>query len=83
MLVEVVTLAVPDPLLIAESVMFRLPVRETTTRFALAYGTATGVECVAYSQQQPLQTYDLQGRPVTGILRPGIYISNGKKIIIK
>ena len=66
-----------------EPYTFTAQAGETTTRFALAYGTPTGVKCVAYSQQQPSLLYDLQGRPVTGILRPGIYIKNGKKIIIK
>jgi hypothetical protein len=66
-----------------EPYTFTAQAGETTTRFTLAYGTPTGVKCVAYSQQQPSLLYDLQGRPVTGTLRPGIYIKNGKKIIIK
>lgn len=66
-----------------EPYTFTAQAGETTIRFALAYGTPTGVKCVAYLQQQPSLLYDLQGRPVTGTLRPGIYIKNGKKIIIK
>ena len=77
-----------------EPYTFTTQAGETTTRFALTYSSeATGVSFVATVSQQSGQTYDLQGRLVTprtggdggglGALRPGIYIKNGKKIIIK
>lgn len=34
------------------------------------------------SQQQPQSLHDLQGRPVATPARPGLYIKNGKKVII-
>jgi len=77
-----------------EPYTFTTQAEETTTRFALTYSSeATGVSFVATVSQQSGQTYDLQGRLVTphtggdggglGTPRPGIYIKNGKKIIIK
>ena len=67
-----------------EPYTFTAQAGETTTRFALSYGNeATGVSSVATSSQHSGQTYDLQGRLVKGTPRPGIYIKNGKKIIIK
>ena len=67
-----------------EPYTFTTQAGEITTRFALSYGNApTGVSYVATPSQQSGQTYDLQGRLVTGTPRPGIYIKNGKKVIIK
>lgn len=66
-----------------EPYTFTAQTGEMTTRFSLTYGIPTGVASVATPLQHCEQTYDLQGRPVTGALRPGIYIKNGKKIIIK
>lgn len=70
--------------LATEPYTFTTQAGETTTRFALTYGSApTGVSYVATPSQHSGQTYDLQGRLVTGTPCPGIYIKNGKKIIIK
>jgi hypothetical protein len=71
-----------------EPYTFTAQAGETTTRFALTYGEPTAIHeiresYVPLSEGQEDVYYDLQGRPVTGILRPGIYIKNGKKIIIK
>ena len=66
-----------------EPYTFTAQAGETTTRFALSYNETTAVSSVAIGAQHSGQTYDLQGRLVTGILRSGIYIKNGKKIIIK
>ena len=43
---------------------------------------ATGVECVATKSQQTGTTYDLQGRIVEKAVK-GLYIKDGKKVIIK
>ena len=37
----------------------------------------------AHSQTKPNATYDLQGRRVSGTPRPGIYIRNGRKVVVK
>ena len=54
-----------------------------TRRFSITFGNGTtGIE----SMSVPLQTtvtFDLQGRQVEGRLKPGVYVRNGKKIIIK
>ncbi len=44
---------------------------------------ATGVDSAVKSQQGDGIIYDLSGRKVNRITRPGIYIRNGKKIVIK
>lgn len=48
------------------------------------FGTATGIKQVwnEYSSQ-PASIYDLSGRRINGQLKAGIYIKNGKKIIVK
>lgn len=66
-----------------EPYTFTAQAGETTTRFALTYGEPTAIRETVHCQLSTVNYYDLQGRPVTGILRPGIYIKNGKKIIIK
>lgn len=43
---------------------------------------ATGISEVR-AEDQPRQTYDLLGRPINSPRKPGIYIQNGKKIIIR
>ena len=66
-----------------EPYTFTAQAGETTKRFALTYGEPTSIRETVNSQQSTVNYYDLQGRPATGTLRPGIYIKNGKKIIIK
>ena len=47
-------------------------------------GNATGIQSVAVEKEQKGRVvYDLQGRRVTGKPTPGIYIVNGKKVVIK
>lgn len=46
-------------------------------------GTPTGIEDVNHATtQQPTAIYDLQGRRVSKPMRGGIYIVNGKKVLI-
>ena len=46
-------------------------------------GGATGIEQSTEYRVQSTDIYDLQGRKLDEITRPGVYIVNGKKIIIK
>ena len=67
-----------------EPYTFTTLAEETTTRFALTYGNeSTGISQTVNYQLSTANYYDLQGRLVTGTPRPGIYIKNGKKFIIK
>ena len=44
----------------------------------------TGIgSAIAADTPLPSRLYDLQGRPASSTLRPGLYISGGKKIIVK
>lgn len=70
--------------LATEPYTFTAQAGETTTRFALSYGSeSTGISQTVNRQLSTVNYYDLAGRKVTGSLHPGIYIKNGKKIIIK
>lgn len=54
-----------------------------TRRFSITFNnSATGVSSVEMPAQQT-NTYDLQGRRVTGQLMPGVYVKNGKKVVVK
>ena len=44
---------------------------------------ANGISDMMAQQSDAEQTYDLKGQAVQGNLKPGIYIRNGKKILIK
>ncbi len=47
-------------------------------------GTTTGIEVVESQQDTTDSLYDLQGRSLTkGVRQKGVYIENGKKVIIK
>ena len=53
------------------------------TRSIVGGGNATGIESIHNSQFTIDSYYDLQGRKVTTPNRKGIYIHNGKKVILK
>ena len=54
-----------------------------TRRFSITFGNGTtGVSSVATVSQQSV-TYDLQGRKVKGQLKSGVYVRNGKKVVVK
>ena len=44
---------------------------------------ATGIQSAAIKERQTEQVYDLQGRPVNGQLKKGLYIKNGHKELVK
>jgi arabinan endo-1,5-alpha-L-arabinosidase len=44
---------------------------------------ATGISGVIADSDDGTQTYDLSGRSVASPKKPGIYIKNGKKFIVR
>jgi hypothetical protein len=48
----------------------------------LRFGAFTGVEEVE-TENEKEEIYDLAGRKLDGITRPGFYIVNGKKMLVK
>lgn len=46
-------------------------------------GNLTGVDEVLGDKEQPEGIYDLRGRRIENITAPGIYIVNGKKVLVK
>lgn len=51
--------------------------------FILGGGTSTGIDSIADSMAAQRTVYNLQGQRVSGRLAKGVYIVNGKKVIIK
>lgn len=51
--------------------------------FVLGGGTSTGIDSIADSMAAQRTVYNLQGQRVSGRLAKGVYIVNGKKVIIK
>jgi pectate lyase len=45
--------------------------------------STTGVENIIFNNAQTETIYDLQGRKIRTITNPGLYIINGKKVIVK
>ena len=52
-------------------------------RFILNMSTITSVHSLIERQQQKEQYYDLQGRKVSGNPQKGIYVKNGRKLVVK
>ena len=46
-------------------------------------GSPTGISEIMAQQPRSQQTYDLKGQVVQGTLKPGIYIRNGRKFVVK
>lgn len=56
----------------------------TPAAIKFEFGNATGIkQALNESNTQPTSIYDLSGRRINGQLKTGIYIKNGKKIIVK
>ena len=43
----------------------------------------TGINNIPYSNTDNDITYDLQGRKVNGTLQHGVYIRNGRKVVVR
>jgi len=54
-------------------------------RFSVSFGNSTGVseEIRVKSEESTAPVYDLQGRKVEGKMKPGVYVRNGKKIVVR
>jgi arabinan endo-1,5-alpha-L-arabinosidase len=57
--------------------------RNGVTIWGYCTNPATGIQGLRSSSETSDAVYDLQGRRVTNSLRPGIYIRNGKKFVVK
>ena len=68
-----------------------LPASVAGARTFIGFEESTGVESVAVAQQQSSQIFDLQGRRIessifnvqSSMLKKGLYIVNGKKMLVK
>ncbi len=60
-----------------------VPKSATSTRGFAIGGEATGIEMVSGDDEADAVYYDLQGRRVTKPTVKGVYIKNGKKVMVK
>lgn len=49
----------------------------------ITVGAATGIKGITAEQLKAGEVYDLQGRKVTAVNSKGIYVVNGKKVVVK
>ena len=66
-----------------KAVAFTAVTKNGQTIWGYQTAAATGIEQIVNRQSVNSKYYDLQGRPVTEPQRKGIYIQNGKKVVIK
>lgn len=52
-------------------------------RVAIAGGHASGISAISIDSQAPVGTYNMQGQRVQQFSRTGLYIVNGKKVVVK
>ena len=57
--------------------------RTSATRGYLIGDDETGIGLAVDDEEQAVQLYDMQGRPVSGSPKKGLYIRNNKKVIVK
>ncbi len=58
-------------------------VAQSTMQKIYFSATATGIDAVEQGQSAPQGCYDLSGRQIVKPLQRGIYIVNGKKLLVK
>ncbi len=56
---------------------------QLSNRLRFDFGGTTDIEMTTDSRRQTTELYDLHGRRVTNIEKPGIYIVDGRKVVIK
>ena len=66
-----------------KAVAFTAVTKNGQTIWGYQTAAATGIEQIVNRKSVNSKYYDLQGRPVTEPQRKGIYIQNGKKVVIK
>ena len=66
-----------------KAVAFTAVTKNGQTIWGYQTAAATGIEQIVNRQSVNSKYFDLQGRPVTEPQRKGIYIQNGKKVVIK
>jgi len=69
----------------SEGYTFQTGAGTVTGRFMLRIGNGmvTNVQYVAMPSQQTEQVYDLQGRRISNGIQKGVYVKNGKKVVVK
>ena len=60
-----------------------LPVQDAASSYSFRYEGTTGVEEVKGENGEVRTIYDLQGRKLTEITKPGFYIVDGEKVFVK
>ena len=66
-----------------KAVAFTAVTKNGQTIWGYQTAASTGIEQIVNRKSVNSKYYDLQGRPVTEPQRKGIYIQNGKKVVIK
>ena len=56
---------------------------ETVAFYGLDWDGTTGIEQITDNREQSTAIYDLTGRRIEAITAPGIYVVNGKKVLVK
>lgn len=68
----------------ANKAYFELNGQASAMGYAINFGTVTGIASTTINKQNSTNAcYDLSGRRITSPVKSGLYISNGKKIIVK
>ena len=68
----------------ANKAYFELNGQASAMSYAINFGTVTGIASATINKQNSTNAYyDLSGRRITSPVKSGLYISNGKKIIVK
>ena len=56
---------------------------ETAAFYGFDWNGTTGIEQITENREQSTVIYDLTGRRIEAITAPGIYVVNGKKVLVK
>ena len=59
------------------------PAQQTAAFYGFDWDGTTGVDQITDNREQSTAIYDLTGRRVEAITAPGIYVVNGKKVLVK
>ncbi len=59
------------------------PAQQTAAFYGFDWEGTTGIDQITDNREQSTAIYDLTGRKVEAISAPGIYVVNGKKVLVK